>query len=175
MRGVGSFLRTIIKIKANDTQWLETLPEVKNLCQLAAYIALAEQWIVLLDTEVELSVSLMGSATVRKLNSAYRDLDKPASVLSFSTLDVPIEFLVPNDPVNLGDVVISFENIWYEAIQKAIPFSDYLQCLVMHSILHLIGYEHEQGISMENLEKSTWSRLRLVSSILVSKDISFGF
>ena len=101
----------------------------------------------------ELSLVFTGDAEIRKLNAAWRDRDRATNVLSF-----PAATLNPGDQPGplLGDVVIAFETVRREADLEDKPFRHHLQHLLVHGILHLLGYDHEddeQARIMEGLER----------------------
>lgn len=101
----------------------------------------------------ELSLVFTSDAEIRKLNAAWRDRDSATNVLSF-----PAAALDPGDQPGplLGDVVIAFETVRREADLEGKPFHHHLQHLLVHGILHLLGYDHEddqQAQTMEGLER----------------------
>ncbi len=97
----------------------------------------------------ELSLSLVDDAEMRALNARFRDRDRPTDVLSF-----PMRELVPADglPVPrggaeklLGDVVISIETAARQARASRCPLARRLDALLVHGVLHLLGYDHERS------------------------------
>lgn len=97
----------------------------------------------------ELSVLLADDAAIRELNRDYRGFDKPTNVLSFPAGPTP-----PRTPL-LGDLALAFETIGREAETDAKPFDHHLTHLVVHGVLHLLGYDHEtddEADAMETLE-----------------------
>jgi probable rRNA maturation factor len=94
------------------------------------------------------SVVLGDNALVRRLNSTYRGKDKPTNVLSFP-YQAP-----PGIPRNrdLGDIVLAGETIAREAVERSIPPTHHLQHLVVHGLLHLLGFEHATDAEAEAME-----------------------
>lgn len=98
-------------------------------------------------------VALSDDATVQKLNASYRGKDRPTNVLSF-----PAGEETNNNqagPVSLGDIVLAAETVLHEARELGIPPKHHLQHLVVHGLLHLLGFVHENdedAEEMENLE-----------------------
>ncbi len=95
----------------------------------------------------------MSDQKIKELNFKYRHKNKPTDVLSF-----PVGFLEKRFPIRfLGDIVISVNMALREAKRKKIPFEDELKNLLIHGILHLIGYDHEKSlkeeIRMKRMEK----------------------
>ena len=78
----------------------------------------------------------MTDQTIRELNRQYRNKDKPTDVLSFPLADEVC-------PTLLGDVVISIDTARRQARQRKRAFADELRALLIHGILHLLGYDHE--------------------------------
>lgn len=105
----------------------------------------------------ELAVVLADDVLLRSLNSAYRGVDKATNVLAFAYADsnpspVPFESDV------LGDVVISLERAAQEAKASDLSLSEHLSHLVIHGVLHLLGYDHitdSDAKTMEELEIRT--------------------
>jgi len=89
----------------------------------------------------ELSVLFTNDKEIAALNQQYRFKPEPTNVLSFPMSEG--EYLVTTDL--LGDIVISIETTIKEAEKKEIPFINYLTQLLIHGLLHLIGYDHEDS------------------------------
>lgn len=116
---------------------------------------------------VEIGVRLTGDAEMRALNIAYRGRDAATNVLSFALAadDASPEFDVPppeGAPTLLGDVVVAYETCAGEAEDQAKPLADHLRHMVVHGVLHLLGYDHEtedEAAQMEGLERDILARL----------------
>jgi probable rRNA maturation factor len=87
----------------------------------------------------ELSIVLVSDAQIRRLNKLYRNKDKPTDVLSF-----PIGEKV-NGWLILGDVVISVDTAKRQAQELGHSFEEELKRLLVHGLVHLLGYDHELG------------------------------
>ena len=98
-------------------------------------------------------VALSDDATVQRLNASYRGKDKPTNVLSFPAAE---GMQAGNDgPSNLGDIVLASETVLREAGELGVPPHHHLQHLVVHGLLHLLGFDHENDDDageMEDLE-----------------------
>ncbi|MCL4765577.1 MAG: rRNA maturation RNase YbeY [Hyphomicrobiaceae bacterium] len=107
----------------------------------------------------EAAVALSSDARVRALNLAYRGKDKPTNVLSFPAARGGM----PAGPRrHLGDLALAAETVAREAAAEGKPPRHHLQHLVVHGLLHLLGYEHEcepQALEMEGLEVEILSQL----------------
>lgn len=104
-------------------------------------------------------IKLSNSQEVKGLNRDYRAKDKPTNVLSFALLDSPeeIAFLghMGDEAVHVGDLVLALEVVREEAEAGKIDFHAHFTHLILHGLLHLLGYDHiEDGEAeiMESLE-----------------------
>lgn len=96
------------------------------------------------DKSAEVSVSFVDNNEIRRLNRLYRDKDKPTDVLSFPLGENGV-YDVNNETgaVLLGDVVISIETAIKQAKMYNHPLEREVGFLTVHSMLHLLGYDHE--------------------------------
>ncbi|ALG70340.1 rRNA maturation factor [Azospirillum thiophilum] len=104
------------------------------------------------DGPAELSIVLADDELVHRLNREYRGKDKPTNVLSFALTEA--EEPEPEDgmPVMLGDIILAYETIAREASEQRKNFKDHMTHLVMHGVLHLLGYDHETDDEAEEME-----------------------
>jgi probable rRNA maturation factor len=96
----------------------------------------------------EVTIVLADDALVRTLNAAYRSQDKPTNVLSFPLQAHP----GTGSHALLGDVVLALETVTREAAEQGTPLLHHLQHLVVHGILHLLGFQHETDAEAEDME-----------------------
>jgi len=96
----------------------------------------------------EVSLVFTDSETVRRLNRDYRGVDEPTDVLAFYMLpqkEVDDSFALPPDGVaRLGEVIISYPQAVEQAREQGHSTGKELALLVIHGILHLLGYDHEE-------------------------------
>lgn len=90
--------------------------------------------------EAELSLLLVNDKQIRELNDRFLGRDKPTNVLAFSMKEGEFASLHPH---LLGDIVISIETAHRQSKQSGLNQMEMLTLLLIHGILHLIGYEHE--------------------------------
>ncbi len=83
----------------------------------------------------ELSLLLTDDAGITELNRRYLHRDRPTNVISFPM----------NDSSMLGDIAISVETASRNAREGEIPLEDEIIFLIIHGLLHLTGYDHEDG------------------------------
>ena len=90
----------------------------------------------------ELSVAIVDLAEMTSLNVQYRGKEGPTDVLSFPC-DDPCAIVEEGEPVTLGDVVIAPEVAEVQAAEYGHTVEEELNLLLVHGILHLLGYDHE--------------------------------
>lgn len=101
----------------------------------------------------ELSVLLADDPTVHELNKAYRGTDGPTDVLSFSQSEGE-PFAQPEEAVpHLGDVIISIDTARRQALEYAVSLHDEVAHLLVHGVLHLLGYNHEETSEAEVMRR----------------------
>ncbi|NLY08651.1 MAG: rRNA maturation RNase YbeY [Tissierellia bacterium] len=88
--------------------------------------------------DYEVSISFVGDEEIRELNNEYREKDSVTDVLSF-----PMEMDFPIKPMPLGDVVINLDRAKQQAEEYGHSVKRELIYLLVHSILHLNGFDHE--------------------------------
>ncbi len=131
--------------------WTEALPDAEERCRRLAAIALGAAPIDH-DGPVELSIVLADDDTVRGLNRDWRGKDQPTNVLSFASLDDEGAPRVAGAPLLLGDVILAWETTAAEAAAQGKPLADHFTHLVLHGVLHLLGFDHEEAEEAEEME-----------------------
>lgn len=104
----------------------------------------------------------MDDAEIRTINRDYLGRDKSTNVISFSMREG--EEVAGQEDL-LGDVVISADTAARDAAEAGVPFESELYFLLLHGILHLLGYDHERGTEeqariMEEREREIFEMLR---------------
>ncbi len=96
--------------------------------------------------EAELNIILVGQGRIKKLNKKYRGKNKITDVLSFSSQKNKKEFIVPlEEKKKLGEVVICLRRVRKNAKRYNSDFKEELTRVLIHGILHLLGYDHEKS------------------------------
>lgn len=105
----------------------------------------------------EISLLFTDDEEIRALNRQYRGKDKPTDVLSFPQPPLPPPLVKGGVMGGLGDVVISLETAKRQAKERGHSFEKEMFILLVHGILHLIGYDHErskkEAVEMRKMEK----------------------
>lgn len=118
--------------------------------RLAAFVLRMEE----APDAVELSVALVDTAEIARLNESYRGVEGPTDVLSFECDEpCPVE---SDEPIAIGDVVIAPEVAAAQAIELGTTIESELDLLLIHGVLHLLGYDHiadEDAVVMQAREK----------------------
>jgi probable rRNA maturation factor len=109
----------------------------------------------------ELSIVFSDDMHIQALNAGWRGKDKPTNVLSF-----PAFPLAKGDPLPpmLGDIVLAAETVSREAALEDKPVENHITHLVIHGLLHLLGYDHETDVEaeeMEGIERTALARLAI--------------
>lgn len=133
-----------IDISAESEGW-NKIPDLEAQVRRAAEAAM-------LDNDAppsEISVVLSDDEHLRELNKHHRGMDKPTNVLSFPAARMKAPAGAPRI---LGDVVIALETVEREAAEESKPIENHLAHLVVHGVLHLLGYDHEDDEEAEMME-----------------------
>ena len=130
---------------------LEGCPEVTWLQSVAEQVLVAQR----ADPEAELGLVIAGQEKVQQLNLRYLGRDEPTDVLAFSMLPEPAtgeeakadlpHFVVPPDGVShLGEVIVSCPQAVIQAEERQHSVTKEIAILIIHGILHLLGYDHDE-------------------------------
>jgi probable rRNA maturation factor len=155
-----------VNIIVDKSCWEEAFLPWEKLIQNAATVALlGAQW----NHPTEMNILLTDDAAILQLNNTFRKINKPTNVLSFPNLEAQEIFdlyagKISKKPVFLGDIALSFETLEKEALSQGKPVGDHVIHLVVHGVLHLLGFDHEDdhdAFSMESLETAILSTLNI--------------
>ena len=149
-----SSLSLDVQISLEDARWKKVVNEpIESFLQTYIVAALSHPDIVLqIPKNLEVSVLLTNDDDIRELNRDYRGKDKPTNVLSFPQ-EVDLSTMKHLDAcVLLGDIVLSIDTIQHEIMQQQKLMHHHLAHLIVHSTLHLIGYDHETDSDAELME-----------------------
>ena len=114
------------------------------------------------DQDCEIGIACVDNDESHKLNLEYRQKDKPTNVLSFPS-DIPEEVLPLLDAWPMGDLVICIPVVLQEAIDQSKTPIEHFTHMLVHGVLHLMGYDHEPSEAdaeeMEALEIKILAKL----------------
>ncbi len=128
------------------------------------------------DQDVEISITLVDNEQIREINREYRNKDAETDVLSFPMLEfdekreiIPMhqegDYNRDENVLVLGDIVISLEKAREQAQEYGHSFEREVGFLTVHSVFHLLGYDHEeeeQAKEMREKEEQVLQKLNLV-------------
>ncbi|MCA0431646.1 MAG: rRNA maturation RNase YbeY [Proteobacteria bacterium] len=105
---------------------------------------------VLVDDARAVTLLFSDDSEIRVLNREWRGQDKPTNVLSFpSAADMA---LPAGEAPPLGDIILAYETVAREAAEQNKTFADHTAHLIVHGILHLLGYDHMEDTEAEEME-----------------------
>lgn len=126
---------------------LEVDDEVVARVDAAALVAMIER--VLVEDEVPdgsgLALVLTEDSLLQELNLRHRDVDAPTDVLSFPANEGEPFPQPDGEAPYLGDIVVSVESVERQAVDAGLTAAEELAHVVLHGVLHLLGYDHEEA------------------------------
>ena len=124
--------------------------ELKSAVRRAIASALEYEGFAL-DTEI--SFTLTDNKGIKELNARYRGVDRHTDVLSFPMYEVDELSILPTTAqIELGDIVISNERAREQAAELGNTYLEEIAFLCIHSVLHLLGYDHERSVEDDELQ-----------------------
>jgi probable rRNA maturation factor len=164
--------RVDVSLIVEHQAWHDAVAEPLPLLRQAAAAALTQARRARRSratTAPSVAVALIDDRAMRKLNRTYRGRDKPTNVLSFPAGE-PGEAM--GGPRALGDVAIALGTVKREAKAQGKTVRDHLMHLMVHAVLHLLGYDHEadpDAEEMEALERKALARLGIADPYVSAK------
>jgi probable rRNA maturation factor len=132
-----------ILIEAEGWQALE---DAEDIARIAAQAALDSE-----NISADVALLLTDDTAMRRLNAGFRGKDKPTNVLSFPAPPPP-RGAPGAESLFLGDVALGYETCAAEALAEDKMLREHLSHLVVHGLLHLMGYDHETEAQAEEME-----------------------
>jgi len=118
------------------------------------------------EVDIEISIRLTDDKEMRALNAKWRNIDRPTNVLSFPNWDANFGAMYAGPAVLLGDVVLARQTVEAEADNANLPPVHHVKHLIVHGVLHLLGFDHEsdqEANIMETLEVKVLSNIGVAS------------
>ncbi len=158
-------IKTQLNIDIADDNWLKELPEVEKLSAEVfdkVISTLQPDWLNN-KKNVIINLSLNNDEEIRQLNAEFRQLDKPTNVLSFANIDDEEfeAYLVRNDEIELGDIIIALETMINQSKDQELSLHDHYCHILIHGILHLLGYDHMEAEEAKEMESEEIILLKL--------------
>lgn len=156
-----------------DQDWAALAREAAS----AALSLTPHGYLLTVRAEVEVSIRLTGDPEVQELNRQYRGKDKPTNVLSFPMVQPDlIETVSQNSDdgeLLLGDIVLAHGVCAAEAAERGVTLEAHATHLLVHGMLHLIGYDHgsdDQAEGMESIERDALAKLGIADPYAICED-----
>jgi len=138
--GGNSDAPAMIELVVEDETWDRALPALDGLAQDCHKAAVKMEP----DLEGEIALLAADDDMLQTLNNRFRNMDAPTNVLSFPSDD---------PPGFLGDIAIARQTCVKEAAEKGISLRNHAAHLIVHGMLHLIGYDHQETAEAEAMER----------------------
>lgn len=129
-----------------EAEGWKDLPGVEAIAEAAAAATLKSE-----KNTGDVTILLTDDAEMRRLNASFRGKDKPTNVLSFPAIPPP-PGMKGAESLFLGDLALGYETCAVEASAEGKLLRDHLSHLVVHGLLHLMGYDHETEVEAERME-----------------------
>lgn len=122
----------------------------KNLAEIF-FSSIADNALNISGTDnVSVNLILTDNEFIKSLNTEFRGKNKPTDVISFAYRDDPFP-IIDNQLEELGDIYISLETASLQALEYKVTIADEIKRLIIHGILHLLGYDHEKSSDDEKI------------------------
>jgi len=146
-----------IAVSLHDAAWLEALDDLESRARAVVRRTLTQVMPGADDGPLEISLVFTDDAEQRALNRDYRQNDRATNVLSFPNMDEPNMDNRPapeasGQPRLLGDIVLARQTVEREAQAQGKSLADHTSHLLVHGLLHLLGYDHQDGVEAEEME-----------------------
>ncbi len=148
---------------ANDQKEVKIPTGVRMLVRRCCHAVLVQENF---EGSAEISVTFVDDARIQELNKQHRNIDKATDVLSFPLGENGVYDINPETGAKmLGDIVISMERAVAQAEEYVHPLQREVAFLTVHSMLHLLGYDHVNGgleaVHMREKEEAVLTQLGL--------------
>lgn len=155
-----------IDFEVQDPAW----PDLADISLKTSKAVFKKLEIDKLASHIEFSIILTDNKSIQKINLQYRDKDAATNTLSFPAQDIIANKLdnlqILDGFLSLGDIIFAYKVIEDEAIRDGKTFENHFTHLLIHGILHLVGYDHindQEALEMESLEIDILANLNIKS------------
>ena len=159
-----------IDVTVECSKWSAALPDVVILAKDACATAFLNARVDIDSQSFEASIVLADDCLLKGLNQKYRNRNESTNVLSFPTAikETPhVEI-----PILLGDIIVSYETAIDEARLEGKSLSNHLCHLIVHGMLHLLGFDHQLSVdadTMEAIEINVLQKLNIANPYEIEK------
>jgi len=159
-------INTCVRITNNE--WNKKISSPISFCtntievgwkNLQKEIKQKKEFSSLIDNKIEVSILLSDDKNIRQLNNIHLGNDKPTNVLAFPA---HVDTIASGSEILIGDIALSIDSITKEADEQKINILNHTSHLLIHGLLHLLGYDHKnekEAEIMENLEIESLEKL----------------
>lgn len=159
-----------IHITQNSEVW-DQVPNLQALVERGIHLALQK----VLATEIgahdiHVDVTLTDEPEITRINKQFRGKEGPTNVLSFPQYESVEQIQHQSEFILLGDMVFSYTTLKNEAESEGKTFEDHMTHLLVHSALHLVGFDHKEDMQakqMEALEIQLLSEVGILNPYLI--------
>jgi len=154
-------MKLFVHLDVACARWKKAFPKMAAKIEQAAALAFlnAKKPAAFKGRNFEIAVILSNDSTIRKLNRDYRGKDKPTNVLSFPQMQLrglaekDLDIFPARAAIPLGDVVLACGTVRREARAEGKNLENHTLHLVVHGVLHLLGYDHMKAKEAKAMEK----------------------
>ena len=164
-----------IDVTVDCSHWDVALPDAVKQAKDACEAAYRNAGAYIGCKPAEVSVVLANDILVKSLNCKYRGRDEPTNVLSFPTAikETPHADI----PILLGDIIVAYETVVDESYVEGKSLRDHFYHLIVHGMLHLLGFDHQVSTDanvMEATEVEVLQKLNIANpyQFLKTKDVA---
>ena len=136
-------------------KWGHFRLKLHEIARLAVRETLRETEFMYCDCELELSVVIVDDEQMKGFNKKYRNKNTPTNVLSFALVEDTaqvMKLVKKSKSFNLGDIVLSADTIAREAREQRKLFDEHMSHMIVHGVLHLVGFDHENAKDIKAME-----------------------
>lgn len=158
-------MTTIISVTFNSD--IKPAISKKSLLQVANIVINSLD----IKKSIEMGIVITNDEEIKGLNSAYRQINSATDVLSFHMQpdendNLSPSFITPPDEIqHIGEVIISYETASRQAKENSITITEELTFLLVHGILHLMNYDHENDIDRKAMESKEKEMIKKIKSV----------
>lgn len=141
----------ILDINIDFAQWQGVIDA--SIKDIEKAVALVINHVVKDKTQFEISILFTSDDAIQKLNKDYRQKDAPTNVLSFPQIEKFSDIKKMQPPVMLGDIILGWKTVSWEAASQEKVLAHHIIHLIIHGLMHLLGFDHISDTEAAEMEK----------------------